>query len=233
MIWTSWTHIRDSLGIHLQNICGILVVLVFLQAMRWLLERQETITTGRAPLHKSIFDCLANFVLFTTAYVTTFQINHGYGVVGAALAIWTLGRVVKYRIYDDIYLHRIHRLESLVYVGTNPAGHLLLRCLMDHLLRAYLYTAFSFTILQLLLMKQNSLSFQVSNGSSNSLVDFFYFNIVTIATVGYGDISPRTSAAKILCSIEMLFSFMILAVIFTTLIGRFQRIAATDGEKHE
>jgi voltage-gated potassium channel Kch len=71
-------------------------------------------------------------------------------------------------------------------------------------------------------------AFQVSNPSGNPLVDFFYFNVVTLATVGYGDISPVSALAKVICSMEILFAFIILTAILTTLIGRFQKIADQD-----
>jgi hypothetical protein len=40
--------------------------------------------------------------------------------------------------------------------------------------------------------------------SLNSLVDALYFSIITIATVGYGDITPKTQVARILVSFEVL-----------------------------
>lgn len=242
IIWSSLIKVEQTkvrLEIHLQNICAIFISLFVLQVARLWLERKETESTGRAPIRKSIFDLIKNFMLFVTCYVSTFRLNRFYIAVGMILALVSVARILKYRIYDDIYRYKIHLPGSQRYVIPGEAGHVLLRCLLDHLPRAYLYTAFSFTIFQLLLMsdplygmqKVTGDAFQVSNPSGNPLADFFYFNVVTIATVGYGDISPVSALAKVICSMEILFAFIILTAILTTLIGRFQKIADQDDKK--
>ncbi len=43
-------------------------------------------------------------------------------------------------------------------------------------------------------------------------IDFIYFSIVTFATVGYGDVMPQTSWAKIAVSAEILVAFLIVFV---------------------
>lgn len=45
-----------------------------------------------------------------------------------------------------------------------------------------------------------------------SIPESIYWAIVTITTVGYGDISPATAAGKALASITMLFGYAIIAV---------------------
>jgi hypothetical protein len=229
-----------GLTVHLQNICAIFITLLALQIARWWLESKETEVAGRSPFGKGLFDFAANFIIFVTCYTSTFQLNRFYMCVGALLAALNAARILKYRIYDDIYLRKIHRPGSPWLIVPGDVGHLLLRCLLDMLPRAYLYTAFSFTIFQLLLLndplyggqKVIGDAFQVSTPSGNPLADFFYFNVVTISTVGYGDISPVTAFAKIICSMEILFALIVLAAILTTLLGRFQKIAdQDDGEK--
>lgn len=43
--------------------------------------------------------------------------------------------------------------------------------------------------------------------------DYFYFSTVTFATVGYGDIYPKTSIARDLVSLEILNSILILVIL--------------------
>lgn len=45
-----------------------------------------------------------------------------------------------------------------------------------------------------------------------SIPESMYWAIVTITTVGYGDISPQTSFGKMIASIMMIFAYGILAV---------------------
>ena len=50
-------------------------------------------------------------------------------------------------------------------------------------------------------------------GSSNSLFESFYFVIVTLTTVGYGDITPQTYNEKILTMILILIGIVIFSTI--------------------
>lgn len=230
---------RDvGLETHLVNIGLIFGTLLALQLARWWLESKEDRGAGNAPIKHGVFDLLGNLGIFILCYTATFRLNSLHITVGAFLAILNIARILKYRIYDDIYRHGIYRKGSRRYSSPTGPGHALLRFLLDHLLRSYLYTAFSFTILQLLLMK-NSLygknlvdndAFLVSSPSGNPFVDFVYFNVVTLATVGYGDIRPVSAVAKLTCSIEILFAFLVLTAVFTSLMGRFQTIAAQDSQ---
>ena len=46
--------------------------------------------------------------------------------------------------------------------------------------------------------------------SKKEVPDFIYFSITTFATVGYGDIIPVSSIAKILVTLEIFLSFLII-----------------------
>ena len=52
-----------------------------------------------------------------------------------------------------------------------------------------------------------------------SLVDSFYFCVVTLATVGYGDLAPETTAGKLFTSFYILFGLGILAA-FVNLLAK-------------
>ena len=49
-----------------------------------------------------------------------------------------------------------------------------------------------------------------SLGHLNALFEFFYFSVVTFAAIGYGDIVPLTSPAKILVIMEIGQSFILI-----------------------
>lgn len=68
------------------------------------------------------------------------------------------------------------------------------------------------------------------SGFSNIPISF-YWAIVTLTTVGYGDISPQTPGGQILASIVMLMGYSIIAVptgIVTAEVGRTMKISQRD-----
>jgi len=44
----------------------------------------------------------------------------------------------------------------------------------------------------------------------SSIIDALYFSVVTITTVGYGDILPQTHLAKLVCIYELAVGFIII-----------------------
>lgn len=55
-----------------------------------------------------------------------------------------------------------------------------------------------------------------------SFGDFFYFSIVTIATLGYGDITPSSGLAKGLASAEVILGLGWITVVFAAIVARLQ-----------
>jgi len=53
-----------------------------------------------------------------------------------------------------------------------------------------------------------------------SFVDALYFTIVTIATVGYGDISPATTGGKIFCVFLIIIGIGAFLTLLTSIAGR-------------
>lgn len=88
--------------------------------------------------------------------------------------------------------------ETPDHTKITPAGRLKL------LLFAYFEVAAQFGILYFSLLK---LQFRPPFGS---IIDAVYFSVVTITTVGYGDIVPQTPLAKLACIYELGVGFTII-----------------------
>ncbi|MCA9342665.1 two pore domain potassium channel family protein [Candidatus Saccharibacteria bacterium] len=68
-----------------------------------------------------------------------------------------------------------------------------------------------------------------------SWVDSFYFSVITLTTVGYGDITPHTDAGKIFTSIYVLVGITMLAAIANYLLNStlVLRLKQRQLERHE
>ncbi len=62
-------------------------------------------------------------------------------------------------------------------------------------------------------------AFVVPQGNSVPYFDFFYFSVVTITTVGYGDIQPVHWLARTIVITEILFGLGFVLLLFTMLIS--------------
>ena len=61
-----------------------------------------------------------------------------------------------------------------------------------------------------------------------SWIDAYYFSVVTLATVGYGDLAPRTTAGKLFTTFYIFVGVGILATFFSFLVR--QRAAKRIGQ---
>jgi hypothetical protein len=58
-------------------------------------------------------------------------------------------------------------------------------------------------------------------GAALAQVEWLYFSIVTLTTLGYGDVLPQTGPARMLAGLEALIGQMYVAVLIAWLVGRY------------
>jgi voltage-gated potassium channel len=66
-----------------------------------------------------------------------------------------------------------------------------------------------------------------------SLLDAFYFCIVTLTTVGFGDLSPTTDATKIFTIVYILTGFGVLVALLTSVAQQYVRQKADAGRPRD
>jgi voltage-gated potassium channel len=91
----------------------------------------------------------------------------------------------------------------------------------------------SFVLVMVVIL--GSIMYLIENGENgfNSIPECIYWAIVTITTVGYGDISPVTPAGKLVASIIMLLGYSIIAVPTGIVTTEMAIAARKKKEKHE
>jgi inward rectifier potassium channel len=63
----------------------------------------------------------------------------------------------------------------------------------------------------------------IANAGDHGVLDFFYFSIETLATVGYGDMHPQTNYGHVVATVEIFTGMSFLAVMTGLIFARFSR----------
>ena len=215
---------------HGYNLAGLFLLFFFMQVLRAFLDQLDIrARTGKCDftgiaLLKNSGDMLIEFTVFGAIYVmiaysSVYEDKHTiFASIGYLLSALCVVKILKYRIYDDLYKRWLHIGGS--YLGsTTSAPTTLLQGIFNVLFRAYLTIALSFACVYLLLyfgplILDGKKSFAVTNQSGNLFVDFVYFSIITMSTVGYGDISPVGIIPKLLCAFQILLGYFFVGTTF-------------------
>jgi voltage-gated potassium channel len=125
---------------------------------------------------------------------------------------------------DIILLARLARVARLFMESRHVGG---VRRLLERLGRAALYAAVLVVVCSLVIDK-------VEHGTHgfNDFGDSMWFSIVTISTVGYGDLVPSTPAGRFVAVVLMLGGIALLGALAGSL-GAFLRVQDTGGDAEE
>ncbi len=116
--------------------------------------------------------------------------------------------------YERLFLGQM-KIDLLL----SAKGHGAAACLMEVLLYVLLSVFGAASVLYAIWLNKGTEAFTVPCESCISLWDFVYFAIVTIATVGYGDIYPTAAVSQIVTVVEIVLGWMYLAALLPTLIS--------------
>lgn len=94
------------------------------------------------------------------------------------------------------------------------------------MISGYLMLGFAFSAVYGLLESLNPGSFQLSRDTAPESFDLFYFSFVTLTTLGYGDIVPRSDHARAVALVEAIFGTLYLVVLVSRLVSNLGRPAS-------
>jgi len=69
-------------------------------------------------------------------------------------------------------------------------------------------------------------SFQLGTNSTDRQSDLIYFSLVTLSTVGYGDILPLTGEARMLAALEGVTGVLYIAITVAILVSGYRRTSS-------
>lgn len=185
-----------------------------------------------------VIEALLQFFLLNTMLVTLWANPNWRGGRGIVFGIWLVSLAGSALALAPLpaQWHHLARtaelLASLPLLGLLAAGILLFvfrnRTLtVDGLfatVTVYLIIAIIFATLYLLLLEWNPASFnlQVAGMPPQQLQSsLLYFSMITLATVGYGDILPVSETARTLAVIEATIGQFYIAVVVAVFVGMY------------
>jgi len=198
----------------------ILIILIVLSVLAVMLE---TVPSLEEQFGNTFFYLEWIFtVIFTIEYITRLVIVNKpmkyaksfYGVVDlisiipAFLSVFIVGSQ-SLLVIRALRLLRIFRIFKLA--GHFSQGLVILRALKNSIPKI---SVFLFAIL-LITMIFGSLMYLIetdSGGGFDSIPRSVYWAIVTLTTVGYGDISPQTNVGQFIAAIVMILGYAVIAV---------------------
>jgi hypothetical protein len=74
-------------------------------------------------------------------------------------------------------------------------------------------------------------SFTLGEGMGNFAITFYYYSIITMTSLGYGDITPATDIARSISAYLVIFGQLYLVILVAILVGKF--IKGSDTKKME
>lgn len=178
-------------------------------------------------LKQNLRDTFWNIIVVMGMYTSTmYSDNKFYRYSGYILCVFNIFRMVKYRFFDDFFVRETNSKKSYLGHKSNPKIALF-QSLLNLILRAYFWVTVSFACIFVLLTRADYnidppiFSISKASQSGNITLDFIYFSVITISTVGYGDISPVNWIARLLCIHEILLGYLFIGTLLALLVGKY------------
>jgi len=114
-------------------------------------------------------------------------------------------------------------INSRKAVGLHDLYHVLLRTSWG---RLFAFAAFAYLAINAIFGAAYALVGGVSNARPGTYLDYFFFSVQTFGTIGYGTMSPESTSAELLVTVEAFLSLFINAVVTGLAFAKFARPTA-------
>jgi hypothetical protein len=196
---------------------------------------------------KWIIQIITQLFILNSVLVTLSASKQDAGLKKAVWTFWIIGviasLIVILPVSHEVKIVSIH-IESgfhfvlmIVFIAIILAGVFRSqRITLDSIFAAfvgYLLLAFAFGLLYRMMFFWSPESFKGAVGREFVFGELLYFSLVTIATLGYGDIVPVTNTARTIAVLEAVVGQFYVAVIVAVLVGMFisQKIQSNVRDK--
>jgi len=180
--------------------------------------------------HKLSYSILFTFIYFLAAFSME---RHKKTILIMAISVFVVEWISS--LIGLKYLYEIARVLTIIFfiiIVINLIALIARSKVVDSkvildAINGYLLMALVFGLLVAILNSINPESFNFSsmaNGDSEFAYDFsspMYFSLVTTTTLGYGDIVPKTPAARSLATFIAVSGQLYIAIIIALLVGKF------------
>ncbi len=220
-------------SIYFYNLFGLIIFVWTIGIIRMVVDHLalKKKSDQNAKFFKNLRDTFWNTCVFIAIYAALmYAKNDLYRWSGYLLCSFNIFRMIKYGFIDDIILGLMNKPRT----GSPPQnqGIILTEGLFSRVLRTYLYISVSYGCIYTLmnLAHQNSSDpwFSYDKHSCSDLLDFIYFSVVTLSTVGYGDISPIHWIPKLLSLSEILIGYFFISALMALILSRYNSYAETN-----
>jgi len=197
----------------------VLLILILLSVLTVLLESVQSIGDAHGPFLRAaewVFTILfsieyvARLLTATNAkrYARSFFGIVDFLAVGPVYLSLLFGASPSFAVLRSLRLLRVFRILKLTqFVGEAAALRIAVVASMRKI------TVFLFAVITIVIIV-GALMYQIE-GEANGFTSIpagMYWAVVTVTTVGYGDISPRTVPGRLLASVLMILGYGIIAV---------------------
>ncbi len=113
----------------------------------------------------------------------------------------------------DLFLAHARRTGNIKILGTSRS--------LYRVLASFFFTAYYFAVIDLALCRLDPSSFNGIDSSSDiaRLASFLYFSVITITTLGYGDITPKTWLVRAAAGAEAVTGVLLITFLFGTIVS--------------
>jgi voltage-gated potassium channel len=178
-----------------------------------------------------------HFLLSVTLFFSAWAVQKDHhqrslalGLMGVALLLYWLGifKLVPFSsegallLFIGFYALLIYTLACQLMRSSRVTGGVIAAALCLYLIIGLLWGA-SYALLQDFHGGAAFSGTLIEEGGTSQLHIFNYFSMVTLTTLGYGDITPQIPGAAALCQMEAIVGQFFTAVLVARLVGMYRR----------